>query len=182
MEYIQNAITFREAIGKEIDVKEKVNAIQNVYEAVKFIHSHHIFLGDIHADNFLMTTDDSGYLIDLDYMHFPGDEYKFQQSYLVKPNNQTNKINVASAYTDNVKVMVSCLSLLLDRDLEKLISHQDHSLNLEELYQKIILPLNNPELNDYVCRLQRQENVEYFCDCSFFQNLLTNSKRVRINA
>lgn len=176
MEYIQDSMTFRSAIGKGLDLQIKLNAIQDVYGALKFLHKNNIFLGDIHSDNFLVSLGANGYIIDLDYMRFPGDEYKFQQCYLIKPSNNSYKINVASKYTDNVKVMISCLSLLLDIDLETFISPQTHDINIEELYNKVIIPLNNASLNDYFIRLQNQEDVEYFSDSLSFKELFTNTK------
>lgn len=109
-------------------------------------------------------------------MRFPNDEYKFQQCYLIKPNNNSCKINVASEYTDNIKVMISCLSLLLNTDLEEFISSKTSALNLEELYDKVILPLNNPSLSNYFERLQNKEKVEYFDDWLSFQNLSKHTK------
>ena len=179
MEYIPNAVTFRKAIGEDFDLSTKFAAIKIIYEALKYLHQHyphHIFLGDIHADNFLITREGAGYIIDLDYMRFPNDEYKFQQCYLIKPNNNSCKINVASEYTDNIKVMISCLSLLLNTDLEEFISSKTSALNLEELYDKVILPLNNPSLSNYFERLQNKEKVEYFDDWLSFQNLSKHTK------
>ena len=176
MEYIHNTITFRQAIGKKLELQMKLKAIQDIYDAIKYLHQNNIFLGDVHSDNFLISADGKGYIIDLDYMRFPGDEYKFEQCYLIKPNNQSYKINIASKYTDNIKVMVSCLSLLLDIDLENFISQQTHSINIEELYNKVIIPLNCSKLNDYFRRLINQEDVEYFSDCLIFKNIFPFSK------
>lgn len=118
----------------------------------------------MHSDNFLISSYDRGYIIDLDYMRFPGDEYKFQQCYLIKPNSNAYKINVASKYTDNIKVMISCLSLLLEIDLEAYISKNTSDINLEEIYNKVIVPLNNHVLSDYFKKLMTGEDVEYFSD------------------
>lgn len=133
-EYIPDSLTFRDAIGKITELLPKLKAIRDVYTALKFLHQNGIFLGDIHLDNFLITYSGTGYLIDLDYMRFPKDEYKFEQCYLVQPNDSSYKINVASKYTDNVKVALSCLSLLLGIDLEVFISSKEHSINLEKIY------------------------------------------------
>lgn len=172
MEYITNSLTFRSAIGKELPVENKIEAIKNVYEALRCLHGQDIYLGDIHSDNFLIDQDGKGYIIDLECMRFKGDEYKFKQCYLVKPNDDDNKINVASKYTDNIKVMVSSLSLLLEIDLEKFISKKSYDINLEQIYEIIINPLNNEELDQYFKRLMNQEDVEYFdlCVGNIFNN------------
>lgn len=164
MEYIKNSLTFREAIGKDIDEVLKLKAISDVYETLKYLHKKNIYLGDVHSDNFLISSDGSGYIIDLDYMRFPGDEYKFQQCYLIKPNNTAYKINVASFYTDNIKVMLSCLSLLIGVDLERFISKNTSDINLEEIYNDVICPLNNKFLDGYFNKVMNREEVEYFSD------------------
>lgn len=46
MEYIPNAVTFRKAIGEDFDLSTKLEAIKNIYEALKYLHQHyphHIF-------------------------------------------------------------------------------------------------------------------------------------------
>lgn len=162
MEFIPDSLTFRNAIGKNLDLKTKIKAINDIYKALSFLHQNNIYLGDIHSDNFLVSTNGNGYLIDLDYMRFPGDEYKFQQCYLIMPDENSNKINLASKYTDNIKTMISSLSLLLDMDLEIFISKETHAINIKELYNKVIAPLNNHTLDDYFKRLENKEDVEYF--------------------
>lgn len=164
MEYIKNSKTFREAIGGHVDEELKIKAICDVYEALKYLHNRNIYLGDVHSDNFLISSDGDGYIIDLDYMRFPGDEYKFQQCYLIKPNNKAYKINVASTYTDNIKVMLSCLSLLIDIDLERFISKKTSDINLEEIYSDVIHPLKIKPLDIYFKKLMNGKEVEYFSD------------------
>ena len=69
-----------------------------------------------------------------------------------------------SQYTDNVKVMISSLSLLLGKDLEKYISKQKHDINLEQLFNEVIMPLNDSYLNEYFYKLMNGESVPYFSD------------------
>lgn len=164
MEYIPNSNTIRSVIGQQISLELKLKAIHDIYMCLKYLHAHNIFLGDIHSENFLITKDGRGFIIDLDYMRFPDDEYKFTQCYLIKPNNNSNKINIASSYTDNVKVMLVCLSLLLDINLEEFISPKEHSINLEEIYNNIIIKLNNGALNEYFLKIMFQQTQEYFID------------------
>ena len=163
MEYITNSLTFRQAIKENIPIDEKLQAITDVYEAMKFLHSYDICLGDIHSDNMLISGG-KGYLIDLEEIRFPGDEYKFKQCYLIRPNNSLNKINIPSKYTDNIKLMICSLSLLLGKDLESFIDSMRHEINLETLYNDIILPLNNEELSLYFEELMNGSFTEYFSD------------------
>lgn len=163
MEYLSNSLTFRQAIKEDISTLEKLQAITDIYEAMKFLHSYDICLGDIHSDNMLITNG-KGYLIDLEEIRFPGDEFKFKQCYLVRPNESLNKINIPSKYTDNVKLMICSLSLLLNRDLETFIDPIRHEINLEKLYNDIILPLNDEELSLYFEELMGGSFTEYFSD------------------
>ena len=162
MDYIPNAHTFREALHQNLTDEQKIAAILDVYETLGVLHSENIFLGDIHSDNFMIDGDGHGYVIDLEEIRFSGDEFKFKQCYLVKPNHVSNKINVPSKYTDNVKLMISSLSLLLNQDLEKYISSNEHCIHLEQIYSEVILPLNNPSLNEYFEKLMMRQDVPYF--------------------
>ena len=177
MQYIPNAITFRQGIKEDIPLDAKINAIREVYEAMKYLHSFNIYLGDIHSDNMLASSDGHGYLIDLEELRFPGDEWKFRQCYLVKPNDASKRINMPSIYTDNVKLMISSLSLLLCVDLEKYISKSSHDINLEQLCEEIILPLNDSNLNEYFSKLMNVDNVEYFSDYYFSKQKLDIAKK-----
>ena len=163
MEYIPNAMTFRQAIGNNLPLNTKIKAIEDVYEALKHLHTNSIYLGDIHSDNMLIT-ETGGYLIDLEEIRFPGDEWKYKQYYLVKPNSNSKRINIPSDYTDNIKLMICSLSLLLDRDLELLIDQKRHEINVERLYNEIVKPLNNEEINDYFEGLMDKSFKEYFSD------------------
>lgn len=164
MEYIENSNTIRNLIGQKINLEIKLRAIRDIYNGLKYLHSNNIFLGDVHSENFLINSDGRGFIIDLDYMVFVGDEYKFTQCYLIKPNSKVYKINISSRYTDNVKVMLVCLSLLLGINLEEFISPTDHSINLEDIYNNVIVKLNNNDLNEYFLRVMAQEDVDYFID------------------
>lgn len=66
--------------------------------------------------------------------------------------------------TDNVKLMISSLSLLLNQDLEEYISPTQHCINLEQIYREAILPLNNGSLNDYIERIMTYKNIPYSSD------------------
>lgn len=176
MEYKQDTLTFRDSINNNISFETKVNAICDVYQGLRYLHERNIYIGDIHSDNFLISSNGDGYIIDLETIRFPGDEYKFEQCYLIKPNNQKNKINIADAYTDNIKTMISSLTLLLEIDLEQLISKKTYDLNLEELQQKVILPLGNPALFKYVKDLMQTSKKEPFTYFDTFLKKYTNNE------
>lgn len=164
MEYIKDSMTFRQAIGKNIELDKKIQAIFDVYNSLKYLNSKNIFVGDVHSDNFLITNSGKGYAIDLEWIRFLGDENKFIQRYLIRPGEKFNKTNTPSKYTDNLKFMISSLSLLLDVDLEEYIANREHEINMEVILKEVIMPLNNPELTAYFNKIIKYENVEYFDD------------------
>ena len=120
MEYIEGAMTFRESLNKNIDFMDKVSAIKDIYKSLKTLHSYNICIGDIHLSNFLYK-DGHGYLIDLDEIRYPEDNFKFRERYLVKENIKSVPSKQASFITDNIKVCICCLSFLYGLDLENII-------------------------------------------------------------
>lgn len=162
MEYIKNSITFKDSINLNIDNKLKIKAIIDIHKALKDLHNRNITLGDIHLDNFLINSD-GGYIIDLDYMRFKGDEFKFTTSYDIKPYNFQNKITKSSIYSDIVKTALSSLSLLLKINIENLINTEDNSIHLEDIYNIIIVSTKNLDLINYFKKLMNGESI-YFDD------------------
>ena len=63
--------------------------------------------------------------------------------------------------------MISCLSLLLDIDLETFIDKNSHDINLENLYYKIIINQNDQKLNDYFELIIKGKEPPYFSDYYF---------------
>lgn len=120
MEYIEGAMTFRDGMKQEISFSDKIKAILDVYETLKVLHSYNICIGDIHLSNFLYK-DGHGYLIDLDEIRYPEDNFKFRERYLVKENIKSVPSKQASFITDNIKVCICCLSFLYGLDLENII-------------------------------------------------------------
>lgn len=120
MEYIEGAITFRDGMKQEISFSDKIKAILDVYETLKVLHSYNICIGDIHLSNFLYK-DGHGYVIDLDEIRYPEDNFKFRERYLVKENIKSVPSKQASFITDNIKVCICCLSFLYNIDLENII-------------------------------------------------------------
>ena len=120
MEYIEGAMTFRDGMKQEISFSDKIKAILDVYETLKVLHSYNICIGDIHLSNFLYK-DGHGYLIDLDEIRYPEDNFKFRERYLVKESIKSVPSKQASFITDNIKVCICCLSFLYNIDLENII-------------------------------------------------------------
>ena len=120
MEYIEESITFREGMNQEISFSDKIKAILDVYETLKVLHSYGICIGDIHLSNFLYK-DGHGYVIDLDEIRYPEDNFKFRERYLVKESIKSVPSKQASFITDNIKVCICCLSFLYNIDLENII-------------------------------------------------------------
>lgn len=120
MEYMEGSMTFRESLNKNIDFMDKVSAIKDIYKSLKTLHSYNICIGDIHLSNFLYK-DGHGYVIDLDEIRYPEDNFKFRERYLVKENIKSVPSKQASFITDNIKVCICCLSFLYNIDLENII-------------------------------------------------------------
>ena len=120
MEYIEESMTFREGMNQEISFSDKIKAILDVYETLKVLHSYNICIGDIHLSNFLYK-DGHGYLIDLDEIRYPEDNFKFRERYLVKESIKSVPSKQASFITDNIKFCICCLSFLYNIDLENII-------------------------------------------------------------
>mgnify|MGYP003287975451 FL=1 len=120
MEYIEGAMTFRDGMKQEISFSDKIKAILDVYETLKVLHSYGICIGDIHLSNFLYK-DGHGYVIDLDEIRYPEDNFKFRERYLVKESIKSVPSKQASFITDNIKVCICCLSFLYNIDLENII-------------------------------------------------------------
>ena len=120
MEYIEGTMTFRDGMKQEISFSDKIKAILDVYKTLKVLHSYNICIGDIHLSNFLYK-DGHGYVIDLDEIRYPEDNFKFRERYLVKESIKSVPSKQASFITDNIKVCICCLSFLYNIDLENII-------------------------------------------------------------
>lgn len=120
MECIEGSMTFREGMKQEISFSDKIKAILDVYETLKVLHSYGICIGDIHLSNFLYK-DGHGYVIDLDEIRYPEDNFKFRERYLVKESIKSVPSKQASFITDNIKICICCLSFLYNIDLENII-------------------------------------------------------------
>jgi serine/threonine protein kinase len=171
MEYIKDSMSFRQALTANLPEEVKRKAILDIFETLKELHKNNITLGDVHLDNFLITKD-GGYVIDLDYMRFPGDEFKFQTCYDITKGN--TKYTRSSKYSDSIKVLIVALSLLLGIDLEARLL-KNNEINLEELYQ-IVLETNNKELIEYFNKIMNGEDIYYFDD--FLNSIIPKQKQV----
>lgn len=120
MEYIEESMTFRDGMKQEISFSDKIKAILDVYKTLKVLHSYNICIGDIHLSNFLYK-DGYGYVIDLDEIRYPEDNFRFRERYLVKESIKSVPSKQASFITDNIKFCICCLSFLYNIDLENII-------------------------------------------------------------
>lgn len=163
MEYLKNCFTFRRAIYLHIDFNVSVNVVKDIYKVIKYLHSKNILLGDIHMDNYMINNRGIGYVVDLDYMLFPDDLYKFQDLYYIKLKSDGNVIRINDIRTDNIKSMICSLSLIFGIDLERLCI-RNHELDIEEMFYKYIKPLCIGKLNEYMECIINGEKVPYFDD------------------
>ena len=138
MEYIADSKTLREGMKENIPEDNKLSIIADIYQALKTIHELGACLGDIHMDNFLFQGE-KGFIIDLDEIRFPGDEFKFRECYLIKEYKDSMVSKKATKNTDNIKVAICCLSFLYQVDLEEIIIKK----SLQEVKEKLksIIPL-----------------------------------------
>lgn len=139
MEYIAHSKTLREGMTEEISKEDKFNIISDIYQALKMLHSLGACLGDIHMDNFLFCGN-KGFIIDLDEIRFPGDEFKFRECYLIREYKDSKVSKRATRNTDNMKVAICCLSFLYQVDLEEIIINSSLQEVKEKL--KIIIPFS----------------------------------------
>lgn len=159
MEYIRRAHTFREGINDtSISYEDKINIIKDIYLALKELHKYNVTIGDIHLDNFLYK-DNHGYIIDLDEVRFPKDEYKFQECYVVRDTKHSNYKIATSKINDNIKVAISSLSFLYNIDLESIISHN----SLEEVRNKLITIMDK-EKYDKIKNVFNMNELNYLDD------------------
>lgn len=167
MEYIEGAITFRDGMKQEISFSDKIKAILDVYETLKVLHSYNICIGDIHLYNFLYK-DGHGYVIDLDEIRYPEDNFKFRERYLVKESIKSVPSKQASFITDNIKVCICCLSFLYNIDLENIICK--YSLKSVKIILKFLI--SDEEYKE----ISKVLDVNKLC---YFDDILTN--RVNIS-
>ena len=167
MEYIEGAMTFRDGMKQEISFSDKIKAILDVYETLKVLHSYNICIGDIHLSNFLYK-DGHGYVIDLDEIRYPEDNFKFRERYLVKESIKSVPSKQASFITDNIKVCICCLSFLYNIDLENIICK--YSLKSVKIILKFLT--SDEEYKE----ISKVLDVNKLC---YFDDILTN--RVNIS-
>ena len=176
MEFISGCRTFKDAIGDEkISHDTRVKAINGVYSKLKQLHKCDIFVGDMHSRNVIFNNDD-GFIIDLDEVRFKGeDDFKFEELYQLKFDENSPQIKVASAYTDNIKAMVSCLSLLYGVDFEELV--HDKVLRIDELRDTIDVVISDGDFKGEVFKIiDSHDEVIYFDEILAKQNVNKKSE------
>ena len=162
MEYIEESMTFREGMNQDISFSDKIKAILDVYKTLKVLHSYNICIGDIHLSNFLYK-DGHGYVIDLDEIRYPEDNFKFRERYLVKESIKSVPSKQASFITDNIKFCICCLSFLYNIDLENIICK--YSLKSVKMILKFLT--SNEEYKE----ISRVLDVNKLC---YFDDILIN--------
>ena len=162
MEYIEGTMTFRDGMKQEISFSDKIKAILDVYETLKVLHSYGICIGDVHLSNFLYK-DGHGYVIDLDEIRYPEDNFKFRERYLVKESIKSVPSKQASFITDNIKVCICCLSFLYNIDLENIICK--YSLKSVKMILKFLT--SDEEYKE----ISKVLDVNKLC---YFDDILTN--------
>lgn len=162
MEYIEESMTFREGMNQEISFSDKIKAILDVYKTLKVLHSYNICIGDIHLSNFLYK-DGYGYVIDLDEIRYPEDNFKFRERYLIKESIKSVPSKQASFITDNIKFCICCLSFLYNIDLENIICK--YSLKSVKIILKFLT--SDEEYKE----ISKVLDVNKLC---YFDDILTN--------
>ena len=166
MEYIEESMTFREGMKQEISFSDKIKAILDVYETLKVLHSYNICIGDIHLSNFLYK-DGHGYVIDLDEIRYPEDNFKFRERYLIKESIKSVPSKQASFITDNIKFCICCLSFLYNIDLENIICK--YSLKSVKIILKFLT--SDEEYKE----ISKVLDVNKLC---YFDDILTNKVNI----
>lgn len=169
MEYIPNSITLKKFVNSNglLEYNKKIEYIEKLYCLLRSLHSYDITLGDIHLDNILLNNNDI-YMIDFDYMCFLGDEFKFQQKYIIIVNGK--RLVMSSKYVDNIKMMLCSLSMLYGIDLENIIDKKDASLDLDKFCDTLCMLDNNEEIRNYINLLKSNSDI-YFDQSSYFKSL-----------
>lgn len=169
-EFIPGCKTFKDAIGDEsISYDNKVSAINGVFSKMRTLHENGVLVGDMHSRNIIFNASD-GYIVDLDEVRFKGvDDFKFEELYQLKIDENSPHIKVANEYTDNVKATVSALSLLYGVDFEELI--HDKILRVDELKDAIEAVISDGDFKAEVFRvLDSKDEVVYFDEVLAKQN------------
>lgn len=160
-ENIKNSISFRNAIKQNIKLEDKLKIICDIHLALKELHSKNLNLGDINLDK-IFISNNNGYIVNLDAIRFYSDKPKFNETYNIKMNSKTFALPT-NQYSDLVKLMLSSLSIILEIDLETLISNRDNTINMENLYNTVIFATGNKSLIDYFKKII-DGNMIYFDD------------------
>jgi len=172
MDYIKGSITFREAINYNISYKDKIQSIKDVYKSLKYLHRCNICIGDIHLSNFLYK-DGHGYVIDLDEIRFPDDEFKFREYYIVKEYDESRYIKKSNFITDNIKLAITCLSFLFGIDLESIIKR----CSLDSI-KKFLRGFLDSKTYYYICSVLDMKQLVYLDDV--IDNIHINIKKLKL--
>lgn len=157
MPYYHNTKTFTELCdSNNLSLSEKLLIIKDIYKQLKELHKRNILLKDIHMDNLI--ANQSGHIIDLDEFILPGNEYAFRQYYCISENNNTPFIIYPTKISDNIKMIISSLSLIYNHNFEE-VMRQNYSL---EDFLKNYSFLFSDEIINYLKIIFTMNELIYF--------------------
>lgn len=175
VENIKGSITFKEAIFKEIDTNLKIKAIIDIHKALKALHEKKITLGEINLECFIID-EQGGYIINLDNIHYPYDDNTYKTTYDVKTSNNSPK------YKDIVKMMISSLSLMVNMDLEKIVSPKTKCISLDYIYSMVIPAIGNKKLDEYFKRIMNGEEIyfdDFIIENGYYNNINEEENQIK---
>lgn len=157
MPYYHNTKTFTELCNSnDLELEEKISVIKDIFSQLKQLHQRDILLKDIHMDNLIVN--EKGHIIDLDEFILPGNEFAFRQYYCIGKNKNTPFINIPTKISDNIKMVISSLSLIYNYNFEEVL-RQNYSL--EDLIKNYSF-LFSEEVINYLENIFNLEYLIYF--------------------
>lgn len=157
MKYLKGYDSLKKGVDEITSLNNKLKIIKKLYIALKELHQLGLYLGDIHLDNILYQ-DDKAYLIDFDQSRFIDINFRNHPYYFLKIRENEPMIIKENYYTDNLKTMICCLSILLNENLEELIIDNNLLDIIDELQMDSYL---KKQIIDVI---NSNDNVIYFDD------------------
>lgn len=167
--FFKNTITFESAIKNgNIDFLKRTKAVMDVVNQIKKLHKSGIVARDIHLGNYLIDKNGKGFTVDIDGGQFIRDPGHNIAKYLIITNN--------CIQSDLINQFVTCMSLVLDYNMEKIIFAIPYGrLNLYNIinnynsnFKKIMDNVDN-SVNDYFFTIASDNfSRTYLSDISSF--------------
>lgn len=155
--FIKDSKTFTEGLNdNDLGLESKMQIIGDIYRQLKVLHENGFVIGDIHLDNFIYSGN-KGYIIDLEDVRIPGiDDFKFREYYSIKRNEKGRPEIISSKRTDNIKTLISSLSLLVGFNLEETAK----KYGTEKVYELVTPFIENEEFKYYVYQVLFENTEE----------------------